>query len=140
MKSIRWISLAAFTVLFVVIAYSMADRRVAQAQQLPPKPDPLNCCERMAPGGNTIAGPGISTLAPGDLFYPLSSISVRNVCITIQNVAGSPVEVGNGTDRGWSIHTVAAGQTQTHCLDLRLGAGVATRCDGCMFWWRVDKY
>lgn len=139
MKSMRSVVVGG-TIVLVFALMVLAEWRVARAQQLPPKPDPLACCERMAPGGNTIAGPGISTVAPGELFYPVSSTAVSNLCITVQNVAGSPVEVGDGTDRGWSIHSVAAGETQTFCQDLRLGAGIATKCAGCMFWWRVDKF
>jgi|SRR5688572_26451960 len=141
MKFIRWTFVAGITVSSLVALMSLSDWRVARAQQLPPKPDPLSCCERMAPGGNTIAGPGISTVAPGELFYPVSSLEVSNLCITIQNVAGSPVEVGDGTDRGWSIHSVGAGETQSFCQNLRLGAGIAAKCaGGCTFWWRVDKF
>jgi len=115
------------------------------AQQPPPPPtdkpptDPhAACCEKMAPGGLTIAGPGTAMATPEgrrDFFYEARS-ALQAVCVTAENTSTFVAEVTLREDD--TPHHIGPGAVRSIC---QRTAYISLRCpDGpCQIRWRVDR-
>lgn len=128
------------TVLATITVAGLAVTARPGSAQAPPT-DPLDqCCELMAPGGRTIAGPAVRTMGAGEDFL-FQSPAPRDVCVTFANlnpdVAFTVVRV-----EVEGIATPLAGgpgETQTVCSRTRSVRIVCeTSGPNCRYRWRID--
>ena len=93
----------------------------------------------MPAGGNTIAGPGSTTIAVGDTVTILNGLNNEDICVTVANTGKEPLRL-DLIDAGATSVTLAIGATTTLCgqtdsVDL-VCTGIKSSCTAT---WRADK-